>query len=230
MQRIVCRYRREAALGALGQQELRRCFVEALDAAGVSVSESRRGMLFSAPLPPGASSEAERLVLELAAPCDPHELRARVNVHLPAGLHVEGVWLASPGTLDETPGELDEAVYDVGWAGAPSADELLRQVRAFLLASDITFTRVREKKTQVLNARALVQAIQFLAGRDGLARLLITVSVGPQGTLRPEEVLSVLGCAPASGVAHVHRVALQSSRWRHPAAPTHIGAARWHRA
>jgi radical SAM-linked protein len=226
MQRIVCRYRREAAFESQGQQELRRCFADALAAAGAAVSESRRGLLFSAPLPSGASSEAERVAVELTAPRDPHELRVQANLHLPPGLHIDSAWVPASGSLDETPSELDESVYDVEWHGAPPPETLLMRMRAFLLASDVRLTRVREKKTQHLNARALVQTIQFLAGRDGLARLVITVSVGPQGTLRPEEVLTVLGEAPAPGAVHVHRAALQSSRWRHPAVDS---AARWRR-
>ena len=55
----------------------------------------------------------------------------------------------------------------------------------------------------------------------------MTVSVGPQGTLRPDELLSVLGYTPPQGDIHVHRIALHQSAWHHtifPATPWTMAA------
>ena len=73
------------------------------------------------PLPPGATSEAERLVLELREPREPSSVRLQINRHLPAGLLIEQAWIAQPGGPEENPAHLDEAVYDVIWQGAPPA-------------------------------------------------------------------------------------------------------------
>jgi hypothetical protein len=132
-------------------------------------------------------------VIELMTPHDPSEVTLRLNVHLPPGVRIERAWIASPGSIEENPGTLDEAVYEVDWHDAPKTEELLARIHGFLAACEVNFTRMREKKTQRFNARALVQDLRLLASRDGLARLRMTVSVGPQGTLRPEEVLQLLG-------------------------------------
>jgi len=166
------------------------------------------------------------MVLELVEPREPTAVRLQINLHLPPGVQIEQAWIAQPGGPEENPGRLDEAVYDVLWHGAPPVDDLSARLQDFLMASVVHFTRIREKKTQQLNARALSHNVRLLTGREGLARLEITVSVGPQGTLRPEELLQALGYTPALGEVHVHRIALQQSAWRH-VSPSRRGG-RWH--
>ncbi len=216
MQRIVCRYRRDSSTSALSQSDLRALFERAAELAEIPLSEERRTVVMGPPLPPGATSEAERLVFELREPREPSQVRLQINTHLPAGLCIEQAWIAQPGGPEENPAHLDEAVYDVLWQGAPSAEELSARLQEFLMASVVHFTRVREKKTQQLNARALTREVRLLTSRDGLARLRMTVSVGPQGSLRPDELLSVLGYTPQQGDIHIHRIALHLSARHHP--------------
>ena len=169
MQRIVCRYRRDSSSSALSHSDLRALFERAAELAEIPLSEERRTVVMGPPLPPGATSEAERLVLELREPREPSQVRLQINSHLPAGLYIEQAWIAQPGGPEENPARLDEAVYDVVWQGAPSADELSARLQEFLMASVVHFTRVREKKTQQLNARALVTrgASPHQPGRPG---------------------------------------------------------------
>lgn len=216
MQRIIFRYRKEAAANALSHSELRATFLDAAEQAKLPLGDGRRVICMGPPLQPGATSDAEMAVIELMAPHDPSEVAMRMNVHLPPGIRIERAWIATPGSLEENPGTLDEAVYEVVWNDAPQTEELLARIHGFLAACEVNFTRQREKKTQCFNARALVQDLRVLASRDGLARLRMTVSVGPQGSLRPEEVLQLLGDGAASSGVRTHRVALQRSVWRHP--------------
>lgn len=219
MQRIVCRYRRDSSTGSLSHADLRALFQRTTELAMLPMEEERRAIILGPPLPPGATSEAERLVLELSEPREPSGVRCQMNTHLPAGLTIEQAWIAQPGSPEENPARLDEAVYDVLWHGAPPPDELSARLQEFLLASVVHFTRVREKKTQQLNARALSRGVRLISNRDGVARLVMTVSVGPQGSLRPDELLTALGYTPTPEDVHVHRIALQQSAWRQPTRP-----------
>jgi len=215
MQRIVCRYRRDSSTSIVSQSVLRALFERAAELAGVPLDRERRTVVMGPPLPPGATSEAERLVFELCEPREPSQVCLLINVQLPAGLLIEQAWIARPGGPEENPAHFDEAVYDVLWPGAPSVELLSARLQDFLMASVVHFTRVREKKTQQFNARALTREVRLLSSRDDVARLLLTVSIGPQGSLRPDELLSVLGYTPLQGDLHIHRIALQQSAWHH---------------
>jgi radical SAM-linked protein len=225
MQRVVIRYRKEEAAAIMGHAEVRHALQHAAETAGIPLSDSKRALVMSPPLPPGATSEAERATLELTEPMDPTMMRRRMNTALPAGLRVEQSWIAQPGSSDENPARFDEAVYLVAWRDAPHADEVRARLWEFFAAPEVKLTRVREKKTQELNARTLVFAARVLANHDGAARLLVTLSVGPQGSIRPDEFVQLLGFAPDA--MHAHRVDLHQQAWRHPARPPGITA--WRR-
>ncbi len=216
MQRIVCRYRRDNSINTNNQQDLRSILIEAVMQAGLPLSEGRRGLVLGPPLPSGATSEDERCVLELLAPWEPSEVRVALNLRLPAGVDILQTWIAIPGSPDEHPEKFDITIYDVLWRDAPPAGDFLTRVRQFFLAPDVIFTRVREHKTQQLNARLLVREIQVLTRLEDQARIRMTLVIGPQGNLRPEEVFAVLGFHPEPGTLAVHRVALLQSGWLHP--------------
>jgi len=208
MQRIVCRYRREIDASALSFAEVRETLHAAARDAGLPLAEERRAVLMGPPLPPGATSEAERVVFELLEPREPSEVSRAVNEHLPAGMRIDSTWIAFPGNPDENTANLDTAVYEVYWQDPPSFGELTVRLREFFASADIPLTRIREKKTQRLNARALVRDFRVLGGRTDPACLQVTLAIGPQGSLRPEEVLQALGYNPAPDTIRVHRTAL----------------------
>jgi radical SAM-linked protein len=210
MQRIVCRYRKEIDAGALSFAEVRKALQAAARDAGLPLADDRRGVVMGPPLPPGATSDDERVLFELSEPRDPSEVRRAVNEHLPAGLHIEAAWIAQPGSPDENPAGLDAAVYDVCWQDPPPFSELAARLREFFAAAEVPLVRIREKKTQRLNVRALVRDLRVLDGRMKPACLQMTLEIGPQGSLKPEEVLQALGYSPAPGTVRVHRVALLS--------------------
>ncbi len=227
MQRIVCRYRRESCASVFSYAEVRTFFQVAAAKAELPLAEDRRAVLLGPPLPPDATSEDERAVIELIEPREPSAVREGLNAYLPPGLTIDITWIAFPGSPDENPAHLDEAAYEVDWQDAPPLAELRERLRDFLAAHEIPLTRMREKKTQQLNARALVLNVHVLTAGTRQVRLLMTLGVGPRGTLRPEEVLQVLGYAPAAGTVCVHRVALHQSIWRQ--STRLIQAAQWRR-
>lgn len=214
MQRIVCRYRRETDAGALTFAEVREALQTAARDAGLPLVDDRRGVVMGPPLPPNATSSDERVLFELSEPREPSEAARAVNEHLPAGLYIEAAWVALPGSPDENPASLDAAVYEVFWQNAPPFRELAARLREFFAADEVPLVRIREKKTQQLNARALVRDLRVLDGRTNPACLQVTLVIGPQGSLKPEEVLQALGYSPAPGEVRVHRVALLPLSWR----------------
>lgn len=226
MQRIIFRYRKDTLPGEISHGDLRGIFLNAVEAAGLPSEEGRRTVVMGPPLPPGATSEAEQAAIELVEPRDPSEVCRLLNLQLPAGIRVERAWIARPRSTDENPATLDEAVYEITWRHAPATGTLLVDLQRFLASTKVPFTRVREKKTQELNARALVRDIALLAMRDGMVRLRMTISVGPQGSMRPEEVLQAIGYAPEPGEVSVHRVALHRTLWRRPSP---FATPQWHR-
>jgi len=198
-----------------------------MQTAKLPISESRRGVLLGPPLPPSATSDDERVVLELTEPYEPSEVRERLSRCLPPGLEIEQVWIVLPGRADESPAALDEAVYDLLWSPAPEATDLAARLQDFLRESEVPFTRIREKKVQRLNVRALVSAVQVRESEPGLVFLRLTLSMGPQGSIRPDEVLQALGYTPSPDTLIIHRIAVQQSAWRHPAGSSRT--ARWRR-
>lgn len=214
MQRIVCRYRREADAVALSFADVRVMLQTAAREAGLPLADDRRALQFGPPLPTGATSEDERVLFELTEPRDPSDVCRDVGAHLPAGIQIDAAWVARPGTPDENPAGLDEAVYALCWQDAPPLGELTVRLRQFFATSDVPLVRMREKKTQRLNARALVRDLRVLVGRTNPTCLQVTLVIGPQGTLRPDEVLPALGYTPAAESVSVRRLALFPSSWR----------------
>lgn len=209
---MMCRYWKDGAAGTLGHSEVRQCVLGAVTSAGLVLDDSRRALCMGPPLPPGITSEDERLVLGLQIPRDPTEVRMLLNLHLPEGLRIERAWIVADGGPEENPALYDEAVYDVIWRTTASDDFFARSA-AFLRASEVKFTRLREKKSQDLNARALVRDVRLLACQDELVRLHLTLVVGPNGSLRPDEFFLAVGLEP-TGIVRVHRLALLYSGWR----------------
>ena len=228
MQRVACRYRRGASASSLNHGEMRALWLAATQSALLPISDSRRAVLLGPPLPAGATSEDERVVLELTEPRDPAEVSDRLSPCLPPGVEIELVWIALPGRVDEQPAALDEAVYDLLWSPVPDVAELAARIEGFLRESEVPFTRKREKKVQQLNARALVGAVHLLDSPPGVVCLRMTLSVGPLGSMRPDEVLQVLGYPLAPSDLGIHRISVQQAAWRHAAASRHVGA-RWRR-
>jgi hypothetical protein len=60
MQRVICRYRREAAARSLTHADLRTLFLGAAEGAGLPLVADRQAVVLGPPLPQGATSEIGR--------------------------------------------------------------------------------------------------------------------------------------------------------------------------
>lgn len=215
MQRILLRYQRETSTSKMSYNEIRELFLGAIKQAALPVAMECRIIKFGPALPFGATSEAEIALLELVDPRDPSEVSRVINLYLPPGLCILNAWIPGIGSLEENPAALDEAVYDIVWQQSDlTTEDVQRRLQTFLSASELPFTRVREKKTQIIDARALVSEAILLAPHDGSVHMRLAVSVGPKGTLRPDEFFQVLGYSPEPGAIRTLRIALLHSAWR----------------
>lgn len=219
MQRMQCRYCRDASVETLGLPAIRTLFIETLEQAGCPLDDGRRNLLFGPALPSGATSDDERCVIALRIPCDPHELCRRMNDVLPAGLRLRNAWILPPPQNGDALAQLDETVYQVLWRNAPAAAEVAERLPRFFAQSDVELVREREKKVQRLNVRALVHQLRLGEVQPGVLRLLMTVSVGPRGAVRPDEVLQVLGYPATTAQLAVHRLAVRHATPYRPATP-----------
>lgn len=215
MQRIVLSYGKDKSAGALSHSDLRAAMHGAAVAAGLPLCEDRRALIMGPPLPPSATGESEQCVLGLDTPGEPSEIRDRLNEHLPDGIRIVRAWSAIPGSPDENPGTFDAAVYDVCWQDALSLAALGVSLRQFLAAREVRYRREREKKVQQIDARSLVHDVTLTEARAGQYRFRLVLAVGSQGSLRPEELLEILGCTPAEA-PHVHRLGLLRTYRRRP--------------
>lgn len=213
MQRIVCRYRYDVPCeGSYSPHNLRQYFADACGQAGLALEEGRRVLTFAPPLPHGATSDDERCCICLRDPRDPHDVRRWVNQYLPHGVRIVNTWIARPGDPDDDFSRLDAAVYQVLWRDAPPTADIDAQLKQFFAETDVLLLREREKKTQRVNVRALVYQARLGVIRPDLARLILSLSVGPQGTVRPDELLQVLGYVVNPDQLGVHRLALRSAK------------------
>ncbi len=209
MQRIVCRYNRDISLSAWNQSQVRICWSEAIATAGLELDE-KRGMIFGPTLPTGASSDAERIALNLLTLTEPSQLMERINQVLPAAIQISCAWVATPGCEDENPARLDESDYELRWSAAPSVSELFTRIADISRQTTLPFIREREHKTQKFDARPLIINLTPALGKGPIH---LTLRNGEQGNLRPEEIFSLLGYMPEADTVQIHRTELRISSW-----------------
>ncbi|MDP1990745.1 MAG: TIGR03960 family B12-binding radical SAM protein [Syntrophales bacterium] len=142
---------------------------------------------------------------------DPHEalefLTARINAVLPTGVSITAMCELPPRTFS-----LAELVvgfaYELILPGDEDDEELDRfeaKIRAFLQAGNFAVTRETNGKSVIKEIRSFVTDLTLdRAGR----RILLSARFGPEGTVRPAEVLTgVLGLS----LAAVHKIRIVKS-------------------
>jgi len=131
----------------------------------------------------GIASEAEILEFELADWVNPDVVLERLHGQLPSGIQAGSLDLIRPSDKARP----DTVVY-VARLEAPPADLPDRAAR--LLARDeASVVRHRPKGDKTLDARAFIRAIETPG--DGIVRM--TLATGPGGTVRPDEILRLMG-------------------------------------
>lgn len=133
----------------------------------------------------GIASEAELLEFELADWVNPEAVHDRLRTQVPSGIAIGSLDLVRPADKAHP-----TAVVYVARLEAPPAD-LAERVARLLAQREAPVVRHRPKGDKHLDARRFIRSLEVADDRQ----LRMTLSTGPDGTVRPDEVLRLLGIA-----------------------------------
>jgi len=149
----------------------------------------------------GIASEAEILEFELADWVNPEAVLGRLRRQVPADVRIDSLDLVRPADKAHP-----VAVVYVARLPVPCVD-LEERIARLLAQSEAPVVRRRPKADKHLDARPYVERLEATDGRRGVRMVLTT---GPKGTVRPDEVLRLLGLDDeAVARADVHRTEIR---------------------
>ncbi|MBM3461610.1 MAG: DUF2344 domain-containing protein [Armatimonadetes bacterium] len=214
--RVRMKFAKSGRVRFLSHLDTMKSMERALRRAGLPVSYSEgfhphMRFSFGPALALGHGSVAEWLDLDIGQPLDAEEVKAALNRALPPGLEIleaRTVPLQTP-TLGAT---LRRAVYRVRLA-AEAFEGVPERLQALLAQQEIPLQKKNTRKntntnTKIVNVRSFVEDVRIV--EDFL--LLLTLRLGPEGSIRPEDVLAHLTEPDGSGVVAIERIALQQPR------------------
>jgi len=172
----------------LSHHDMMRLWERALRRAGLPLRLSqgynpRPKMSLPEPRSVGIASEAEILEFELADWVNPDAVLERLRAQMPSGLAIRSLDLVRP-TDKAHP---HTVVYVVQLESPPS--DLVDRARRVLDRREAPVVRPRPKGDKHLDARPFIRNIET---GDGL-QIRMTLATGPGGTVRPDEVLHLMG-------------------------------------
>jgi radical SAM-linked protein len=215
-QRLRVRFSRDERLRYITHLDLMRAWERAIKRAGLPLSYSEGftphpQILMAAPLPVGATSEAELMDIYLSETVPVERFAAAVTGQLPAGLGI--------GAVEETPlsaPSVQSQVREWEWrALLPAATEpvaLRGQVAALLARTELPWELRREKEVKQYDLRAVIRELAVEDGPPPALWMRLRAEAGG----RPEQVASALGFEPQT--VRIHRLALHLAG---PAATAH---------
>lgn len=171
----------------LSHHDTMRLWERALRRAGLPLRMSegfnpRPRMSLVEPRSVGIASEAELLEFELADWVNPDVALEALRRQVPAGIEVQSLDLVRPADKARP-----RAVVYVARLQAPPSD-LPDRIARLMALDEARIVRHRPTGDKPLDARAFIQTVE--AGADEVRMVLAT---GPSGTVRPDEVLRLLG-------------------------------------
>lgn len=211
VQRLRFRYRLSAAAAGMGHRDIVAAWEAAVKAAGLalSYSEGKRSnaqISLAAPLPQGATSDAEIADVALDCRVDPHGALERIAPHLPAGIEateVREVGVNAPAVQ----ASLRWAEWEVSVPADGFAENDVQAAIDRLLAADTLPAEYRrEKKVREYDLRPLVLDIRLAGRADDSYVLCMRLRAQQDNTARADQVVLALG-VPAP--TRVHRTRLE---------------------
>lgn len=187
----------------------------------------RMKISLSPPLPIGVTSECELVDFSLSEYVSPVEAEKSLSSSLPPGIEVRKCRLM--GRDSKPVGRLiDTALWKVeipedlaregDWGGA---------VEEFLVREEVVFERVQPRRTRAVDLRPGVHRLELELPEGGPSRLAMALDDGTAGTVKPMEVIEVLGelagCEGSCGRVRVHREGLFARRGRKLVSPMDMG-------
>jgi radical SAM-linked protein len=211
VQRLRFRYRLTAEAAALGHREIVYAWTDAAKGAGfaLSYSEGKRPaaqISLAAPLPRGATSDAEIADIALDERVDPNEALRAIAPHLPPGIvatDVREVGVNAPAvqaSLRWAEWEVTAPVGDV------TESELQTRIARLLAASTWPAVYAREKGDREYDLRPLVLDVALGGRVDDSFVLCMRLRAEQDRTARADQVVLALGLQPPT---RIHRSRLE---------------------
>jgi len=178
----------EGAKRFLSHHDMMRLWERALRRAGLPLRLSqgynpRPKMSLPEPRSVGIASEAEILEFELADWVNPDAVLERLRSQMPSGIAMRSLDLVRP-----TDKAHPTTVVYVARLESPPSD-LADRARRVLDRREAPVVRPRPKGDKHLDARPFIRNVETTDGRD----VRMTLATGPNGTVRPNEVLRLMG-------------------------------------
>ncbi len=177
----------------LSHHDTMRLWERALRRAGLPLRMSqgfnpRPKLSLSEPRSVGVASEAEILEFELADWVNPDAVLNALREQLPTGVEADRLDLVRPSDKAHP-----KTIVYVARLGAPCPD-LSDRIARLLARAEAPVVRKRPTGDKHLDARPFIAAVEgAAAGPGGGAAVRMEVRTGPGGTVRPDEVLRLLG-------------------------------------
>jgi radical SAM-linked protein len=197
------KFTKQGAIRFLSHLDLLRCVERALRRSGLPVAYTegfhpRMRISFGPALALGHASRSEWMDVDMTAEVGEEELLDRLNGALPEGLAVLSARVV-PSAARALQAAVERACYRVELDPATSMETLEAAVGDLMRQQEIPLV----KKNKALNLRAFIDEVRVESSPPTLS---MTLRVGQQGSVRPEDVLAALS-AKADPV-FIERVAL----------------------
>ena len=203
------RYISHLDYASLMQRAIRRAKLPAAYSEGFN---PHMKLSFASALSVGVTSEAEYMDLELTEALPEMEIADRLRPVLPDGVRLIGLKM-----LDKKPKALmalvDEAKYEVMVPLCGSFDSVQAALASFNAAKECVYIRKTPKKTREIEIRQYMHGdVCAKEEPDGLLRLTMAIRITPGGSVKPQEIVTLLCERYALPVqpdnVSVHRLAL----------------------
>lgn len=201
LQRLRVTFSRTGDLRFLSHLDMARLWHRALRRAQVPVAYTQGfnpqpRLAFAAALPVGHVGHRELLDIWLEERWRPEEFLEALTPQLLAGVSLVDctpVPLGAPSLQSL----VRAARYrvTVPWGGA--AEAVQERVEEFLAREHVPWRRVRRRKEETVDLRPLVLDMRVEDVSEGTCRLWMRLRAGPQGSVRPEDVLAALAMPEA---------------------------------
>lgn len=172
--------------------DLQRTLERTLRRAGLPIAYSQGfsphpRISFGSALATGSSSEGEFIDMELTQEMEPDAFVGQANAHCPQGLRLMEARRLATVKGDSLMALINAAAYRLTLTGA-NADRLKAAVDGFLAVEVVEVTREGRTGPRPVNIRPQVYALEV----TGPGELRALVQTGPQGNLKPEDLVTGL--------------------------------------
>ena len=193
MQKIRVKYLKGRELKFIGHLDLMRTIERTIRRSSISVTFSqgfnpKMKISYGTPLPLGVTSETEFADIEIDGWIKPEDLKIELNAKFPPGINIIEAKIVGP--KDVSLMSSTEAIEYV--AEEVDTNGLNEKIEKLMKEENMVIKRKRKGITKEVNIRPMIFDIS-LQGKD----LHMIVQSNPNGTVKPFEVMEVLGTEAA---------------------------------